>query len=186
MANGITIDTIQRRLIDDAVIYLNYGETTGEKILSATVGGSKFVVQREYKDTEVDGARGVVKGLRRIISEIAFIEANLLENKLDTYQAILPGTEVAQFPSTSSTHDELSSTLKISDSDYIKNIAIVGKISGSNQPFVGIIYNAISDGDLNIETKDKDDTVLPARFIATYDPANLEAPIWRIRLPKIA
>lgn len=183
--NGITTETLKNVLIDDAVIYINYGETTGEKILSATKGGVKFLVNREYRDIEVDGARGVIKGLRRIIKESASIEGSLLEVKLATIQAMLPGTSTANYPTATPTHDEISSTGQIKETDYFKNIAVVGKISGSDKPFVGIIYNAIGESDFAIDCKDKDEATLDTKFIATFDPTNLTSSIWKIRLPKI-
>lgn len=55
--HGITTKTVQNMLLDSGAVYINYGETTGERIIGATSGGNSFVVEREIKEIEVDGAK---------------------------------------------------------------------------------------------------------------------------------
>jgi len=83
-------------LLDAGVVYVNYGLAT-ERILGATAGGNKFLLDREYRDIEVDGAKGKIKGLKRLLSENASLEINLKEMSTENIMLALPGTTKSDY-----------------------------------------------------------------------------------------
>lgn len=83
------------------------------------------------------------------------------------------------------THDTITSGGEIALSDYLANVALVAKVSGTAQPVVVLIHNALADGGLNANFSDKDELVLELTLSAHYDPAALTDPIYEIRYPVV-
>ncbi len=185
MQTGITTQTLKRFLIDAGAVYLNYGETS-ERILGATRGGNQFVVEQDVKEIEMDGAKGPVKGGRRIIEVRARIVVNLLEFTADNLKLALAGSEITDYPSSlAKTHDSITRTRDIIDSDYIGNVALVGDIIGADSPFIGIIKNALAVENMELSTEAREEGVLEVTFEAHFDPDALEDEPWEIRFPII-
>ena len=179
--HGITTETVKRLFVDAGAVYLNYDETD-ERLLGATRGGNTFTIEQEVREIEVDGARGPVKGLRRVTSVRAQIVANLLEMTTENLKAALAGATVEE----NGTHDIITRKLTIEDSDYLKNVALVGEISGSQEPVICIVKNALSDGNFSVNTADKDEAGLEVTFTGHFDPDKMDEEPWEIRFPKIA
>ena len=183
--HGITTETVKRFILDAGAVYLNLGEAS-EVLLGATRGGNVFLVKQDIRTMEVDGARGPVKGARRIIAVRARITANLLEIDADSLVKILPGSAKTDYPSTvAKTHDSIKRVRDIIDSDYLTNVAIVGKISGADEDFIGIVKEALSDENMELTTADKEEGVIAVTFTGHFDPANLSEEPWEIRFPLI-
>lgn len=186
--HGITTETTKRFAIDSGAVFLNLGET-GERLLGATRGGNTFTVEQEIKIIEVDGSKGPLKGARRIIESTAKIKANLLELTTANIMIAIAGatatnfTDITSAPATN-THDEIKRVRNLSDIDYIKNIAIVGKVSGSAENIICLVYNALADEGLELAFEDKEEGVLEVTFTAHFDPADLDTEPWAIRFPK--
>lgn len=186
--HGITTETTKRFAIDSGAVFLNLGET-GERLLGATRGGNTFTVEQEIKIIEVDGSKGPLKGARRIIESTAKIKANLLELTTANIMIAIAGatatnfTDITSAPATN-THDEIRRVRNLSDLDYIKNIAIVGKVSGSAENIICLVYNALADEGLELAFEDKEEGVLEVTFTAHFDPADLDTEPWAIRFPK--
>ena len=179
--HGVTTETVKRLFIDAGAVYLNYDEAD-ERLLGATRGGNTFTIEQEVREIEVDGARGPVKGLRRVTSVRAQIVANLLEMTTENLKAALAGATVEE----NGTHDIITRKLTIEDSDYLKNVALVGEISGSQEPVICIVKNALADGNFSISTADKDEAGLEVTFTGHFDPDKMDEEPWEIRFPKIA
>ena len=183
--HGITTETVKRLFLDAGAVYLNYGETE-ERLLGATNDGNTFTIEQDVREIEVDGARGPVKGLRRIIEVRAQIVANLLELTADNLKTALAGSTMEDYPDgEEKTHDKISRKLTIADTDYIGNVALVGEISGSQEPVICIIKNALVDGNLSIDTADKEEAGLEVTFTGHFDPADMDDEPWEIRFPVI-
>ena len=183
--HGITTETVKRFILDAGAVYLNLGEAS-EVLLGATRGGNVFLVEQNIRTMEVDGARGPVKGARRIIAVRARITANLLEIDADALVKILPGSAKTDYPSAEAkTHDSIKRIRDIIDGDYLTNVAIVGKISGADEDFIGIVKEALSDENMELTTADKEEGVIAVTFTGHFDPANLSEEPWEIRFPLI-
>lgn len=180
---SITKETVKNLLCDAGVVYLNYG-LEGERVLGATEGGNTFTIEREIREIPVDGARGKVKGLRRIVSENAKLTVNLKEMSAENIRLALAGAAVSDYPSTGEkTHDEIRSTGEIGDTDYANNVALVARLSGTNRPVVCVIENALADGNFEIGGKDKEEAVVPVEFSAHFDPEDMSTVPWAVRYP---
>lgn len=183
--HGVTTETVKRLFVDAGAVYLNYDETD-ERLLGATRGGNTFTIEQDVREIELDGARGPVKGLRRIIEVRAQIVANLLELTADNLKIALAGSTMEDYPDElEKTHDKITRKHTIEDSDYLKNVALVGEISGSQEPVICIVKNALADGNFSVNTADKDEAGLEITFTGHFDPENLDEEPWEIRFPKI-
>lgn len=186
---GLTADTVKRFVIDSGAVYINLG-VTGERVLGATRGGNTFVIEQDIKQIEIDSVKGATKGARRIIESNARITANLLELTTANLLTAIAGATATNFTDTTSapatnTHDEIRRTRNISDLDYISNVAIVGKVSGTAENIVCIVYNALADEGFELSFEDRDEGVLEVTFTAHYDPATIDTEPWAIRFPKV-
>jgi hypothetical protein len=78
--HGVSSDTASRILIDAGAVYIGFVSVDNPgTLLGATKGGNTFEVTRNIRVIEPDGAKGPVKGLRRLESVDAKIVANMLE-----------------------------------------------------------------------------------------------------------
>lgn len=184
--NGITTETTKNMIFDQGVVYINYEETTNERVLGATSGGNSFTIEREFRDIEIDGLKGKTKGFRRLITENASLTVNLKELSAENIKLALAGSASADHPETTPTHTKITSKFAIEDTDYIKNVALVATVSGSDKPCVVILYNALSDGNLEMSLEDKNEAVIAVTLSAHYDPIDEKADLYEIRYPIIA
>ena len=185
--HGVTTDTYKNLVIDSGAVYKNYGEA-GEALLGATRGGNTFTVEQEVRNMEVDGAKGPVKGFRRITNVTASITANFVEFSKEVLNLAMVGSDIADYPDTpSKTHDQITRALEIAIGDYLTNIAIVGEVTGnSTYPCVAIIKNVIADGNLEISHAPNDESVVAVTFKAHFDSGDLDDEPWEVRYPTIS
>jgi hypothetical protein len=181
--HGITRETVDRFIVDAGAVYVNLGEVD-ERPIGATRGGNSFTIEQDVRVIEMDGAKGEVKGARRVVEVHVRLTANLLEMTAENFRLALAGTTAAPYPdATAKTHDSLTRSRDIIDADYIKNIALVGKISGSDENIICICKNALADGNLELGTEDKEESTLEIQFTGHFDPEFLDVEPWEIRFP---
>jgi len=183
--HGITAETYERLVIDAGAVYKDYvsAEDPGT-LLGATRGGSVFAVETEFREMPVDGAKGPVKGDKRIVKVTASLECNFIESTSEIYKRMLPGSSASDYPAEAATHDEIRRTNDVSAADYLTNVTIVGQVSGSLEPVVLMVENAMSDGKVSISLADNDEAVNKIKFIGHFDPDVLDNEPWRIRFPQ--
>lgn len=184
--HGINSSTYNEFIIDSGKLFFNYGQA-GEVALGATRGGSAFAINTEYREMPVDGAKGAVKGGRRITRIEAMLTVNMVEFDSKILALALPGSVTADYPNTATkTHTKISRDLQLALADYITNVAIVGEVSGvSDKYFIGILKNVLADGNLEIGLVDNDESVLSIQFKAHFDSTDMDAEPWEIRWPVI-
>jgi len=179
--HGISTNTYSRFLIDSGAVYFNYTTSGTTNLLGATRGGNTFTIDSEYRDMEADGARGPVKGGRRITNVTVTLVANMLE--IDNTKVIgygLTGSDTTD----SGAYYTTTRSLEISAGDYLTDIAIVGEVSGSeSDPAVFICKNPISTGGFEVSMSDKDETVIPITFTGHFTVAAMDTEPWEIRWP---
>ena len=90
--SGISKDTPDRIMIDAGAVYFNYG-LSNERLLGATRGGNEFNLNRAVKNIEIDGLKGAVKGLKRIVEVNPQITCNLLELTVANLVAAIAGAD---------------------------------------------------------------------------------------------
>jgi hypothetical protein len=181
--NGVDSQTYRKFVIDAGEVRIGYtDESTRGTRLGATRGGSTFTIEQDVKDMAVDGAKGPVKGGRRIIKSNAKLECSFIEISQNLISLALPGSTTEEFGSPV-THESIKRALQIASTDYSSNIALIGEVSGSGVPVVVIIENALADGNFELGMTDNDESVLKIQFTAHFDPSDLENEPWEIRYP---
>lgn len=181
--HGITTETYKRFLVDAGAVFKNYGETD-EALIGATRDGNTFTIEQEIKEMEVDGQKGPVKGSRRITRVTARITANFVEFTTTIMKLALPGSSVTDYPETEPTHDEIKRALQIALSDYVDSIALVGNKSGTDEPIICGIKNALADGNFEVSEADGEEATISIQFTAHFGPEALDEEPWFIRNPK--
>lgn len=166
--SGYSSTTPDYYLLHSASIWLNviYDEVSGkfvaDKCIGATVGGVKLIVENTIRQIEVDGVLVPAVGQDVLDGTRARAEATVKEFSADVLALAINGTKRNALASEApSGYQVVEPKDKIEVTDYISNIAIVGQLSGSNEPVIAILYNTISTGGLNIETKDKGEAGVP-------------------------
>jgi hypothetical protein len=117
--HGITENSYRRFVIDSGEVRLGYvdADNTGV-LLGATRGGSTFTIETEYRIMEVDGAKGPVKGGRRITKVVAKMEVNFIEITPALINLALPGSTTTEEPSDAPTHSEIKRALQLAAANY--------------------------------------------------------------------
>jgi len=178
---GITAATLQHLLIDAGAVYLNYG-LAAEALIGATSGGNEFDISPKTRDVKCDGIKGTAKGLTMLTSTAVTLKVNMLEVTATTLEIAL----TAVVDSTSNPdYDIITGKTTIDLTDYIDNIALVSKISGSGLPIVIILKNAISTTGIKFANKDASDNILPITFTANIDTEQPTLSVYEIRYPKV-
>lgn len=177
-------------LLDAGAVYKNltYDAVTGTftgTLLGATSGGNEFALEQVTRTVPVDGLKGAGKGNTVIDEEIPTLTVNLKELTASNLALAIAGSRT---DTTDANYDVITTKGKIELSDYLDNIAFVGRLSGSSDPVVIMIENAISLEGLTIATEDKNEAVVPVVFKGHYDQDNItsgSAP-FKIYWPKVA
>lgn len=184
---GVTSNTAKRLVVDAGAIYFNY-DTENERVAGATTEGATFTLEQEMREVEVDGFRGPMKGGRRVVEEHARITASMLELTGENLKKMIAGSQLADYTAGEAvdpTHTEVQRQTDIPpDSDYIQNVALVGRVQGSEEPIIIIIWDALADGGLELATEDGDEGSIEVQFTAHFDPTDPDTSPWAIRYPK--
>lgn len=179
--NSFTSNTVKNLAIDAGCLYINYGDAS-EKKLGATSSGSTFTVKATSRQAKVDGVKGSAKGLEFVTNTDVTLATNILEMSSSTLATLIRGdVDTVSDPD----YDIITGRTSVKDSDYLINIALVGKISGSVKPCIIIIKNAMSTDGLKYALKDDTDNVVQATFTGYIDPATPDVLPYEIRYPKI-
>lgn len=153
-------------------ILLGYGVVSiGATPIGLTRGGSAFVVEREYRNIEADGDRGVVQGRTVIDTE----NAKLTVNALETFTA---ADMTKYYPGMAIATNKMTSTLTIAAGDY-NDVKWVGKTKDGKAVTINL-ENAINMGNLEWTLEDKSEVVPSLEFSACYDEATRDTPPWSV------
>lgn len=190
MYSGYTSATPKKLLLDAGAFFKNFnvGSDTfasaiaAGKLLGATQGGGTFSAVPTIRKIEIDGVKGSAKGLEVIDEWVVTLSANIKELKKEALQAALAAGTIDT--TTSLDYDIIAANNYIALTDYIDNITWVGKLSGTNDPLIIQVYNALNTGGLTLATADKAEAVVAVTFNGHYDDANLDTPPFKIYYPK--
>lgn len=195
---GYTASTPKHYLINAGAIYKNLvwnptGGTGGKgqwegELLGATAGGNKVTVEVNYRVIEIDGVFTPAVGQKILESQTAKVETNVKELTAENIRLAING-EIKEANGTNAPtgYKVISGKSKLENTDYIENLGIVGTMSGTNDPIIVIIDNALCTSGLDFETKDNDEAVISMTFEAHADEDkvdDLSLPC-RIYFPKI-
>lgn len=182
--HGIAEKTYTRLIIDAGQLRINYtDEANPGALLAATRGGSSVAIESDIREMPVDGKKGGVVGDKRISKVTASITANIVEISSWVLALAMPGCTTEDFPALTPTHDQIRRYLAIILGNYKTNITLIGEMSGTDEPMVFIIKNALNTKGISIAIADNDEGVLQMVFTAHFDPALMDAEPWEIRNP---
>lgn len=188
--SGFTAETAENLLLDAGAFFTNFDIEADDfdtavaagKLLGATRGGGQFSAIPEIRRIEVDGVKGAAKGLTVIDSWEVKMTANVLEVTLEGLKKALTAGVVDS--TTNTEYDILKAKNFIELTDYIDNITFVGKKSGTAEPVIIQVYNALNTTGLTIQTQDKGEAVIAMEFEGHYDAEALDNPPFAIYYPK--
>lgn len=161
-------------------ILLGFGVVSiGLTPIGLTKGGSTFVVEREYRNIEADGDRGVVKGRTVIDTENAKLTVNALElftaaDMTKYYPGMSVTPDVVETPATNT----MTSTLAIVEGDY-NDVKWVGKTLDGKAVTINV-QNALNMSNLEWTLEDKAEVIPSLEFSATYDEATRDTAPWNV------
>lgn len=183
---GLRKETAEHLLMDAGAIYKNLQYENGSfdgEILGATSGGNEFEVEVEKRTPEIDGMRTRVKGMEFIETHNAQLVVNLKEV---TAQNIKLAIGAADVDESDADFDVITGRTEIKASDYVDNIAFVGRLSGSNKPVVIVIDNALSAEGFTLSAEENNEAIIPITFHAHADADEIESgvPGYKIYRPK--
>lgn len=136
-----------------------------ENVLGATSGGNKLSIVPEITPIEVDGAVVEIKGLNQKTGESGTLEVNLAQHTVESLKRAIVGKEVESLiPG----YNQIQTKSLIELSDYLDNIAYVGSMTDGTE-IIAIMENAICSSGLEMDTKNKETSVVKTVFKATAD-----------------
>lgn len=188
--SGYTAQTPKSLLLDAGAFFKNFyvgtdtfaSAVAAGKLIGATQGGGSFVATPEMRTIPIDGIKGAAKGVQVIDSWNIEMGANVKEVKKATLQMALTTSEVDT--ATNADYDIIEANNEIALTDYIDNITWVGNLSGSNEPVIIQVYNALNTSGLNVNVTDKNEATISLLFRAHYTDADLDTPPFKIYYPK--
>lgn len=161
-------------LLGEGVYIADYGEV-GETVVGATRGGGKIEIDKIIRSMPYDGSYGENKSLRRYERYVPRIIATILKNTYEVLNFAMPVTVTEE-----TNYRDIDFRLNIEDTDYLTNIAFVGKKLGG-QSCIIIIYNPLNDGNISFDFKEKDEVTTEMQYTAHYDRTTPTTPPIEVR-----
>ncbi|WP_332632026.1 hypothetical protein [Halalkalibacter flavus] len=188
--SGYTTKTADNLLLDAGAFFINFdidadtfdSAVTAGKLVGATRGGGQFSAIPELRNIEVDGLKGKAKGLQTIDAWEVKMTANVIEVTKEGLAQALTSSETDT--TTNLEYDIIKAKSNIDITDYIDNITFVGKKSGTAEPVIIQIYNALNTNGLTLQTQDKGEAVISVEFEGHYGAEDLDNPPFAIFYPK--
>ncbi|EEM58647.1 hypothetical protein BK764_00325 [Bacillus thuringiensis serovar israelensis] len=170
---------------DWGAFFFNYGETD-ELPVGATQGGGSFKYEPEFKEIEYDGSPGDTMGMKRITkskTQISFKTLEFLDK--DKIKNFIAGLKVSEETVTKDgktiKYDVIEATERLTKDSYLKNVAWVGETLGGDIVEI-IVYNALSDGSLELGFENESEVVPEVIFTGHRDPENIRKVPWKKRI----
>lgn len=188
---GYTKDTPKRFQLDAGALLTNLEYDADKKwtgnLLGATSGGSSISLVNTYRQAEIDGVFTATVGSDSIESSEGKFEVNMIEWTADNLKmALLADKEDSDGTKYPTGYEVITTRREVQESDYLKNLAYVGRISGSQKPIIIIMHYAFPTGGLEFEPQDKQEGIYKMTFearAAAEDVNNTSIPV-TILFPK--
>ena len=203
--NGITNSTPKNLQLDAGAFFIGFKVGTDTyatakkagKCIGATQGGGTFTAKPSIRTIEVDGAVGRVKGLTDIETWDVSISATVIETTVTTLKAALAAATATAGTGTGEPgngipegYTEIKGNAGISDTDYISDITWIGCLSGSTEPIIIQIKNALNEDGLSVDFAPKSEGKVKLNFYAYNSLEDFESdsvsPAFYIYLPTVS
>lgn len=167
---GVNANTEERILMGPGAVYIN------SVLLGATKGGNVLEINRTLMDIRPDGAKGPVKGFRKIEEVTAKLTVRLVEVTEEAIVYALAGSSI-------STHVVTGG--EIDNDTYITEVSIDAEITGvtasTEMASVEVaLSNCLVEGPFTIDMAESGETVIELVFTAHFDPSTLTTEPWSI------
>lgn len=174
-STAITALTPGRHIYGAGVWFRNYDKAqtfaqnvAAKRLISATKGGNEITIMREYVNLGegLDGARGKVKGMTKVIKDTAMMKATFAESSVELLLDALPGC--------SYTTASGRATIVPGDpanADYLTNITWIGDHASGDGVVGVIIKNPMSLEPLVLKPENEKELGIEIAMEAHYDPA---------------
>ena len=191
LRTGYTANTKKSFMLGEGAIFKNFvvgtdtyaSAITAGKLLGATQGGSTFNVTANVRNIEIDGIAGKVVDLDEIDSWDVSLQTTFIETTVATIQAALGAS--SKNTTAVNGYTKITGDLDFEASDYFTNIVFVGSMSGSDDPIILEIDNAIGNGSLSINIKNNDEGKIPVTFEGRYSISSLGTVPFAIWVPDV-
>ena len=149
-----------------------------------------MTIEQNYRDIEIDGTSHMkVKGNKVMESATAMAVTNIKEITAETIRKSLNGKlETADEADAPTGYKVITTKRYVEDADYTNNMAVVGTLSGTNEPVIAILDNVLCTSGLELGTEDNNEAVIEQTYEAHASVEQLladEFP-WRILYPTVA
>ena len=127
-----------------------------------------------------------LKGNKVLEAATATATANIKEITAETIRRSLNGTIAdAEEGEAPAGYKVIRTKRLLEDIDYLENIAIVGTLSGTKEPVIAILDNALCTSGLELDTEDNNEAVIEQTYEAHADHEQLEKDEfpWKILYP---
>ena len=135
----------------------------------------------KYRTVEGDFPYGNLKNFKLLDEVAPTLTVNLMELTKANLMAAIPTLR-----ETSAGGYAILKPDDVLSTDYITNVALLGTLSGTNDPVICILKNVMSSGEVSLKLDNKNETVLSITFVGHYDPAALSDHPFEIRWPQSA
>lgn len=193
MFSGFTENTAKKLLLDAGAFFKNFNistdtfdtAVTAGKLLGATQGGGTFSAVPTIRPIEIDGVKGVAKGLEVVDTWTVIMTANIKEVGVESIKLALGAAVSAELvaPATPAGYTRITAKPDIQAGDYLDNLTWVGRLSGSDKPVIIIVKNALSTNGLSITMADKSEAVIPMTVTGHYAADTLDEVPFEIYYP---
>lgn len=190
--SGITTNTPKHLQLDAGCFFKNYNpasdtpQSASAKLIGATAGGGSFSAVPTIRQIEIDGKRGAVKGLETIDDWVVTMTANVKEITADVLKlALATGASSAYTTSASAPYTKVVASSELADAHYIENITWIGRLSGTQNPIMIVIKNALATNGLTLTVADKAEGVIPVTLTGHYTISDMETPPFEIYYPTV-
>jgi len=190
---GYTKSTPLHYVVDAGAIYQNLkynpekDEWEGE-LLGATHEGNTITIEQEYRTIEIDGVFVDAVGQKVLQTSKASLEINVKEITAENIRMAINGSiREAETNEAPEGYKVVEGKGKLENTDYIPNLGLVGTMTGTDEPIIVLLDNALCTSGLEGETQDDDELVITMTFEAHADPnqvSNRKLPA-RIYFPPI-
>lgn len=159
-------------------------ETSKEKIIGATQGGSTFTAQPSVHNVQIDGILGRAADLDVLDSWEVSLATAFIEASKDVIMLALGASTVDT--ESNEKYDIIQGDTEFKPSDYLENVTYIGTLAGDEEPIIIQVYNAINQGGLSIKTEDGTEGTISVTFEARYTSEDNDTAPFKIFYPKRA
>lgn len=184
---GYTTKTKENLQLDSGAYYKNFQvgtdtvETASAKLIGATSDGGSFTAKATYRNVTVDGVHGDLKDMVFIDRWDVNMTVNTMEITTDNLKMALGAadTSVGEVK-----WDLIEGRMDVADADFSENITFVGRISGSQEPIIIQVLNALCTEGLVLDSKDNGNAVVALNFKGHLEGPGDKKPPFKIYRPK--